>query len=75
MAEQPAHAKIDISSVINQKWAAFQAHRTQFGANHPFLQVPKDFMFELLKYEWFELGWPEAKQTELYSDLFADLAS
>jgi LmbE family N-acetylglucosaminyl deacetylase len=70
---QPTHACIDIKTVKSSKWAGLNAHRTQFGANHPFLQVPEEFVLNLLNDEWFELAWPEDKLDELYTDLFAGL--
>jgi LmbE family N-acetylglucosaminyl deacetylase len=72
--EQPAHAMIDIRAVARSKWTAFHSHRTQFGTDHPFLQVPEEFAIELLGTEWFELAWPETKPVQPYSDLFAGLS-
>jgi mycothiol S-conjugate amidase len=70
---QPAHARIDIKPVRSSKWAGLNAHRTQFGDNHPFRQVPEEFMLDLINDEWFELAWPEEKPAEPYKDLFAGL--
>jgi LmbE family N-acetylglucosaminyl deacetylase len=73
--EQPIHASVDISAVAPSKWTAFKSHRTQFGPQHPFLQVPEEFVLKMLATEWFELAWPEAKPEQPYSDLFAGLAA
>lgn len=71
--EQPIHAGIDVSAVAGPKWSAFKSHRTQFGPNHPFMQVPESFVMNLLSTEWFELAWPETKPEPPYTDLFAGL--
>ena len=71
--DQPVHAKIDISSVIDAKWTAFQCHQTQIGPNHPFMRVPEPFIKDLLDEEWFELAWPDAKPAQPYTDLFEGL--
>ena len=73
-AEQPIHAAVDISAVAPSKWTAFKSHRTQFGPQHPFLQVPEEFVLKMLGTEWFELAWPESKPEQPYTDLFAELA-
>jgi mycothiol S-conjugate amidase len=73
-AEQPIHAQADINVVSAAKWAALQSHRTQFGSNHPFRQVPEEFILRLLSMECFELAWPETKPVQPYMDLFAESA-
>ncbi len=71
--EHPLHAGVDISSIALAKWTAFKSHRTQFGPQHPFLQVPEEFVLKMLGTEWFELAWPETKPEQPYTDLFAGL--
>jgi LmbE family N-acetylglucosaminyl deacetylase len=71
--EQPIHAEVDISEFVESKWTAFKSHRTQFGAQHPFLQVPESFILKLLSKEAFELAWPENQPDQPYTDLFAGL--
>jgi LmbE family N-acetylglucosaminyl deacetylase len=73
--EQPIHAGVDISAVAPLKWAAFKSHRTQFGPNNPFMQVPEEFVMKMLGIEWFELAWPETKPEQPYSDLFEGLSA
>jgi LmbE family N-acetylglucosaminyl deacetylase len=71
--DQPVHARVQVSSVVVAKWAAFKCHRTQFGKEHPFMLVPEDFIMKLIEEEWFELAWPEEKPETPLTDLFADL--
>lgn len=71
--EQALHAGVDIGQFTLAKWTAFKSHRTQFGPQHPFLQVPEDFVLKMLGTEWFELAWPESKPAQPYTDLFYGL--
>jgi LmbE family N-acetylglucosaminyl deacetylase len=73
-AEPPIHAEVDVSAVTHIKWEALKSHRTQIGPNHPFRQVPEEFILQMLGTEWFEQAWPESKPEELYTDLFEGLA-
>jgi len=71
--EQPIHAIVDASAVVEPKWMAFKSHRTQFGPDHPFMRVSEDAIVRMLSTEWFELALPETKPQEPYTDLFAGL--
>ena len=71
--DQSIDARIDVSRVIDAKWDAFKSHRTQFGADNPFMRVPEAFVKSLFVEERFEQAWPEEKPGEPYTDLFEGL--
>jgi N-acetyl-1-D-myo-inositol-2-amino-2-deoxy-alpha-D-glucopyranoside deacetylase len=73
--EQPVHAQVDVSSVVQPKWQAFKSHRTQFGPDHPFMRVTEDAIFRMIGTEWFELALPDDKPDEPYPDLYAGLGA
>lgn len=75
LTEQPVHALVDVSAVVQPKWQAFKSHRTQFGADHPFMRVTEDVIFKMTGTEWYELALPEVKPAEPYSDLYAGLVA
>ena len=72
--EQPIHAQADVNTVSAAKWAALLSHRTQIGSNHPFRQVPEEFILRIISTEYFEQAWPETKPVQPHTDLFAELA-
>jgi LmbE family N-acetylglucosaminyl deacetylase len=72
-AATPIHVAIDIHTVAPLKLQALKSHRTQFGPNHPFRQVPEEFILQMLGTEYFEQALPEIKPQEPYTDLFEGL--
>lgn len=67
------HAEIDVSDYVDKKWAAWNCHRTQFGPNSRFRQLPEEEMKELLSTEYFALGHPRPDGPLHFDDLFAGL--
>jgi LmbE family N-acetylglucosaminyl deacetylase len=54
------HIVVDVSEYVEQKWQAFHCHRTQFGPESRFQQLPEEEMKELLSTEYFALSHPAA---------------
>jgi LmbE family N-acetylglucosaminyl deacetylase len=67
------HAEIDVSSVIEAKWAALNCHRTQFGADHFFNRIPEPDAKALISSEWLVQIEPDPPPGVRYSDLFHGL--
>lgn len=67
------HAGIDITAYVDKKWTAWNCHRTQFGPNSRFRQLPEEAMKELLSTEYFALGYPRPDGPLHLDDLFASL--
>lgn len=66
-------ATIDVSDRMAAKWKSFECHRTQFGPNSPFLQMPQDILRQIMSSEHFVLAWPEPAPELRLEDLFAGL--
>lgn len=64
------HAVLDVREFIEQKWAAWNCHQTQFGPNSRFRRLPDSEMKELLSREYFNLAYPEPPPGERLRDLF-----
>jgi len=61
---------VDVASQVERKLAAFRAHRTQFGAESPFLRLPEAVMLELFAREYFIQARPDpASDTAIQHDL------
>lgn len=67
------HAVIDVSNTITAKWAAFNAHRTQFGPNNPFRQIPEERVMQMMRHEYFVQAWPQPERDLHLDDLFDGL--
>lgn len=68
-----AHAVLDVSDFIEQKWAAWNCHQTQFGPNSRFRRLPDSEMKALLSREYFNLAYPEPAPGLRLDDLFDGL--
>ncbi|MSP13773.1 MAG: GlcNAc-PI de-N-acetylase [Chloroflexi bacterium] len=64
---------MDVRDTVDNKVAALQCHRTQFGANNLFRRVPEEMMKEIMSQEVFYLAWPETLPGQMLGDLFAGL--
>lgn len=71
--DENVHCRIDVSGVVNAKWAALECHRTQFGPDNLFHRLPDDVMKQLMSREHFAQAWPEPQPGLQLDDLFADL--
>jgi LmbE family N-acetylglucosaminyl deacetylase len=67
------HAEIDVSGVVEAKWAALNCHRTQFGPDHIFNRIPEPDAKALMSSEWFVQIEPDPPPGVSYSDLFDGL--
>lgn len=69
------HAGIDVAATVDAKLAAFHCHRTQFGTENPFFQLPPSELKELMRYEHFFLARPAAPPDLHLDDLFGPLTT
>lgn len=67
------HVVLDVSGFIDQKWAAWNCHQTQFGPNSRFRRLPDREMKKLLSREYFNLAYPEPGPGMRLADLFDGL--
>jgi LmbE family N-acetylglucosaminyl deacetylase len=67
------HTVIDVSGFVEQKWAAWNCHQTQFGPGSRFRRLPDSDMMELLSRESYHLAFPEPVPGLRLEGLFADL--
>lgn len=65
--------ELDVSSTVGAKWAAINAHHTQFGPNSPFFQFPEAEVKQLMSREYFALAWPQPQPGAQFTDLFQDI--
>lgn len=65
------HAVLDISAYVQQKWTAWDCHRTQFGPGSRFRRLPDSQMQAILSREYFHLAYPQAPPQAILDDLFA----
>ncbi|HYI14643.1 MAG TPA: PIG-L family deacetylase [Thermomicrobiales bacterium] len=69
-ADERINAITDVSGFIEQKFAAIDCHKTQFGGDSFFSRVGDDEMRRMMSREYFVFGWPEPESSELLSELF-----
>lgn len=69
--EDQIHVTIDVSSVIEQKWAAWDCHATQFGPNSRFRRLPDADMKEILSKEYFAMARPEPEDDTMLTALLS----
>ena len=65
---------INVNGTSAAKWAAFNCHRTQFGADHFFRQLPEAETAEVFGTEYFALAYPEPENGLRFNSLFEGLA-
>ncbi|HEX5166608.1 MAG TPA: PIG-L family deacetylase [Thermomicrobiales bacterium] len=64
------HAVVDVSAFLDQKAAAFECHRTQFGGDTFFSRVSEDETRQMRSREYFSFGWPAGIAGQMEDDLF-----
>lgn len=67
--EDQIHVTVDVSQYVEQKWAAWNCHRTQFGPNSRFRRLPDSDMKEILSTEYFAMVRPEPAPGVMLADL------
>lgn len=67
------HYIIGVSDTLENKWAAFDCHRTQIGAENLFRQLPRDEMSMIFAQEYFAQARPQPRTGPIQHDLFAGL--
>lgn len=68
------HCIMDVSATVERKRAAFHCHRTQFGEDNLFRQLPEEAMEQLFSREYFALARPEPDPHTQLTDIFEGLA-
>lgn len=68
------HCVMDVSAVIERKWAALLCHRTQFGSDSLFRRLPDADMKRIFSKEHFAQVVPEPEASLMLSDLFQGLS-
>lgn len=71
--DEEVHVPLDVSEVVEAKWKALHAHRTQFGPDNPFRRMPEEIAKEMLVHENFSLAWPETPSCVKLAHLFDGL--
>lgn len=71
--EDNYQAAINVRGAADAKWAAFTCHRTQFGGQSIFRQLPQAEIAEVFSVEYFALVYPEPEHGLRLDDLFAGL--
>lgn len=65
--------QLDVTPTVEAKWAALNAHQTQFGPDNFFRKMPAPTAHALLSREHFAQAWPEPAPGASSDDLFSDL--
>lgn len=65
--------RLDVTPMVAAKWAALNAHRTQFGPDNFFRKMPEATAQQLLSREHFAQAWPEPATGVEADDLFSGL--
>ena len=63
-------AAIAVNDTSAAKWAAFNCHRTQFGAHSIFRQLPEAEIADIFSTEYFALAYPEPENGIRFNTLF-----
>lgn len=71
--DEEINAVLDVTEHWEAKWAALNAHRTQFGDNNMFKQLPPDIIKQMMSQEQFIQAWPQPAPGQQFTDLFADV--
>lgn len=69
------HGVIDVSGVVDAKWAALNSHKTQFGMDNLFNKIPVETAKALMGQEYLVQVAPEPPKGVTYSDVFEGLDS
>lgn len=69
--EDEVHVAVDVSHYVEQKWAAWNCHRTQFGPNSRFRRLPDADMKEIFSTEYFAMAHPQPQPGVMLTDLFS----
>jgi N-acetyl-1-D-myo-inositol-2-amino-2-deoxy-alpha-D-glucopyranoside deacetylase len=64
---------VDVSSFIEQKWKAMEAHRTQRGTTGPFLSIPEEYRTLAFGTEHYVLARSSVPAGGIEDDLFAGI--
>lgn len=65
--------QLDVTPTVEAKWAALNAHQTQFGPDNFFRKMPAQTARALLSREHFAQAWPEPTPGAASDDLFSGL--
>ena len=71
--DEQVNVTLDVSQTVEEKWEAFNCHRTQFGPQSLMRRLSKKDIKPLLSQEHFHLAWPSSESSAHLSDLFSGL--
>lgn len=71
--DDEVNVTIDVSATFDAKWAAINAHRTQFGETNPLRRQPDEQVRALMSREYFVLAEPEPPEGSRVADLWDEL--
>jgi N-acetyl-1-D-myo-inositol-2-amino-2-deoxy-alpha-D-glucopyranoside deacetylase len=71
--EDQLHVVLDVADYVDAKWEALKCHRTQFGPDNLFRQLPEERAKEAISHEHFLLAWPQPDPDLKLAGLFAGL--
>jgi LmbE family N-acetylglucosaminyl deacetylase len=69
-ADEQIHAITDVSAFVDQKFAAIECHKTQFGGDSFFSRVGDEELRRMMSREYFAFGWPAPDAGEPGDTLF-----
>lgn len=72
-SDEEIDVTLDVSSVLETKRRAVNAHKTQLGPESPLAKFPQEIVDELMSTEHFTLGWGKPLDDGPADDLFAGL--
>jgi LmbE family N-acetylglucosaminyl deacetylase len=71
--DEQVNVTVDVSQTVDEKWEAFNCHRTQFGPESLMRRLPEEAIKRLLSQEHYHLAWPSSESSAHLSDLFSGL--
>ncbi|OGO41544.1 MAG: hypothetical protein A2W36_01495 [Chloroflexi bacterium RBG_16_58_14] len=71
--DEQVNVTLDISQTVDEKWEAFNCHRTQFGPQSLMRRLPEETVKRLISFEHYHLAWPASESNAHLSDLFSAL--
>lgn len=71
--DEQVNVTLDVSQTVDEKWEAFNCHRTQFGPQSLMRRLPEAAIKRLLSQEHYHLAWPSRESSDHLNDLFNGL--
>ena len=71
--DEQVNVTLDVSQTVDEKWEAFNCHRTQFGPQSLMRRLPEEEIKRLLSKEHYHLAWPANESSAHLTNLFSGL--